>query len=136
MAKDSDGAYPIDFSFAGGHQDCSDILLERRALTDYTDEESRTLLHHAIRRGNGALASYLIGRDFRVGTPDRMGETPLMVAVFAGDVELASTLIDHGGDVKARRHDGKTALDIAEALKSTAAMRKMLSDAMGEAGND
>ena len=55
----------------------------------------------------------LIEQAVDVASQDRDGNTPLHLASFYGQVEVACMLIEYGADVAARNKDGQTPLHLA-----------------------
>lgn len=62
-----------------------DMLLKKGADVRSRDENGKTPLHYACRRGNYLLASRLLQeRNIEVNAPDQRGRTPLFMAIQAG----------------------------------------------------
>ena len=79
-------------------------LVTRGATLDGTDDNGRTLLHHAAAAGDVALARYLIERGADVSAPNRAGEPPLAEV---DDEDMAMLLIDAGTDLSRLANDAK-----------------------------
>lgn len=81
---------------------------------DARDSDGTPMLNIACRCENCALAEWLVscGCDIDPVSEDR-GYTPLMDAVWKGNLEIASFLIQHGADVNRLSKDGQTMIVLA-----------------------
>mmetsp|Transcript_82360 Transcript_82360/g.236648 ORF Transcript_82360/g.236648 Transcript_82360/m.236648 type:complete len:207 (+) Transcript_82360:107-727(+) len=71
-------------------------------------------LHGAVATGNVHSVRELLQAGLDINEEDEFGSTPLHRAAWQEDTEIATLLLDHCADVCARRHDGKSAVDLAE----------------------
>lgn len=78
------------------------------------DSDGTPMLNIACRCENPALVAWLVscGCDIDPVSEDR-GYTPLMDAVWKGNLEIASFLIQHGADVNKLSKDGQTMVVLA-----------------------
>jgi ankyrin repeat protein len=71
-------------------------------------------LFPAIKTGNLAAVKDLLAKDRRLAwLPDGLQITPLHMAAFWGQKDIASLLISQGARIDTRDRDGRTPLDIA-----------------------
>ncbi|GGY60110.1 ankyrin repeat domain-containing protein [Pseudoduganella albidiflava] len=75
--------------------------------------EAETALTRAIGDGNIQQAEALLGLGADANEPNRLGESPLMIAAALDDVCALELLVAHGADVNRAYHHGFTALHIA-----------------------
>ncbi|MBI3929073.1 MAG: ankyrin repeat domain-containing protein [Armatimonadetes bacterium] len=81
----------------------------------------------AALHGNSAEARRLLEEDGgQVSVRNLLGWTPLHVAAYRGDVEIAALLVAYGADVQARDLQGKTPLDVARSLSHRNGIVRML----------
>jgi Ankyrin repeats (3 copies)/F-box domain/Ankyrin repeat len=91
-----------------------------RGLSGYTS------LHHACNRGHVAVVSAILkGFLVLLNSMNDSGETPLHLAVYAGNMNIVEQLLDYGADIDARNTDGETPL-IYAARKSMPALVRLL----------
>jgi len=89
-----------------------ELLVARGADVNRANALGERALMHAAWRGQVAAMQWLIGKGALVDSaPMRWG--PLHYAVFAGQAEAASLLLDHGADVNARSTNGSSVLMMA-----------------------
>eukprot|EP01059_Diplonema_ambulator_P024372 TRINITY_DN40309_c0_g1_i1.p1 TRINITY_DN40309_c0_g1~~TRINITY_DN40309_c0_g1_i1.p1 ORF type:complete len:421 (+),score=42.17 TRINITY_DN40309_c0_g1_i1:104-1264(+) len=155
--KDSDGQTPAMRAVLGCH--CDILPLLNPDLLSQTDNDGRTVLHHAAHRGcescfthipltdstpdrHGLTPAYLAASslsletikavpspDFNTRHPETL-VTPLMIAVKSGKPRIVTYLIENGAEVNARDHEGLTALGHAVRRKMKAC-EKAVRDAGG-----
>ncbi|KAM0333081.1 hypothetical protein ACHAQA_001739 [Verticillium albo-atrum] len=70
----------------------------------------RLLLHDAAFYGSLDMVILLLHHDVDINGRDSMGQTPLILAAKAGDVEVASLLLSYGSDATLRDKSGWDAL--------------------------
>ena len=89
------------------------------------------LLSHAIVGKKQSLGVFhlLLGAGADVNAAAWRGTTPLMQAVLADQMDMASALLERGADRAAKLPDGTTALDFAR-KKNKPAMIALLSKAL------
>lgn len=73
-------------------------------------------LHGAVARGDMGSIRRLVSAGARVGSRDRHGRTPLMVAAYTRNHAVATALINAGADVNARDNERYDLLTIAAVL--------------------
>ncbi len=72
----------------------------RKKILEYRDEHGASLLHYAVSKGAKAIVKKLVNdRYFHVDVENLNEFTPFHVAVVAGNVEIASFLIQNGADI-------------------------------------
>jgi hypothetical protein len=90
-------------------------LADAGAIIDARDPSTKeTSLHKAVRQNLPDLVESLVGLEADVNAQDKMGNTPVMRAAEAGDLDLVTTVIDGTPDLKLKNTRGMTALDIAK----------------------
>ncbi|MEZ0260631.1 MAG: ankyrin repeat domain-containing protein [Alphaproteobacteria bacterium] len=89
-------------------------LIARGASTEVYNDIGAWPLQACITHGHDEIAMLLIGKgadvDFR---PPGRSDTPLILAVFNSQVEIAKALLDHGALLEPQTAKGETALSIA-----------------------
>ena len=97
-----------------GHLSIVELLLNRGADIDATDEQGRTALFLATERGHVDIVSLLLekGCDTEV-TDDLHGQTPLLRCASSGYTDMCAVLLDHGADPFYQDMEGRTAHDLA-----------------------
>lgn len=138
-----DGMCALRIAVLRGNMAIARRLLNAGADVSSPFANKETPVEVAEREGHKELAAYLRKREKRLaacmdilevvarGDHDRVKEivaqvprsvnvhsassrwTPLLIAVRAGQLEIAATLLEHGADVHARSKDGKSAIAFA-----------------------
>jgi ankyrin repeat protein len=91
---------------------------QRRGLGPVgADAHSYSALHYAVACSNNDIVFHILER-FPPGTngvnsPDRGGNTPLILATANGNLEQVKALVAHGADVNRPNFEGKTPLHVA-----------------------
>lgn len=85
-----------------GHDDITELLLERHAELDLLDANHRSALSHAASQGHASIVEQLIGVGCAVDPVDDQGRTPLHWAIAGGREQVALALIGAGADVDHR----------------------------------
>lgn len=86
-------------------------LLENGADPDLEDSSGETALHSAANRGEHEVIGLLVAANANIEATDRRGNTPVLRAVMAGQLEATRILLELGSDPNARSEDG-TALSL------------------------
>lgn len=104
-----DGVTYLQVAIENGDEDIVQLLIERGANVNVTDEYGATPL---MQVESLDLMRLLIERGANVNAADKEGQTALHRVVFEpGKFELAELLIAQGANVNARDNDGYTPLD-------------------------
>jgi len=115
-AKDADGKTALGWASRTNHQDVVRELFHRSpvfSMNAHFDCDSTALLE-ATRQGQTDAVFDLLSRCSGLDPRDSFGNTPLMVAVQNGYVELVRDyLVVYGVDVNAINYVGDTALKLA-----------------------
>jgi ankyrin repeat protein len=82
---------------------------------DAKDKNGQTALHQAVVWRRAELVDVLLSKGAQVDVRDVQGNTPLMVAIRRGDIEVARMILQHteGEGLEARDEQGKTVLQLA-----------------------
>ena len=67
--------------------------------TKINDASDWTSLHQAAYQGSKDMLLLLIKQDVPVNNPDKLGNTPLLLAVMNRNIDAVILLIEHGADV-------------------------------------
>lgn len=128
-----DGLAPIHLAAQGGHLPAVALLLAAGGFVDMQSmPQGNSALHWAVEKGHTQLVSLLLeqganpslqnfsANEYAQGSWLARGEvlqplhqTPLHLAVEAGDAEIAERLLRAGADIAIADWDGKTALHCA-----------------------
>ena len=86
-----------------------------------------TALHHACNRGHVAIVSEILKAQLHViKISNDTGESALHLAVYAGNMNIAEQLLDHGADLDAKNDYGETPLFYAARRNMPALIRLLL----------
>ncbi len=66
-----------------------------------------TALNAAVRQGHVDAVDYLLKHDAKIDLANRHGETPLLVAASAGNLEMVKRLLDNGADPNSVEQDNR-----------------------------
>jgi len=75
-ARDYDGSHAIHAAAQGGHKRCVELLVERKADVNATNNYEDTPLHVAATVGHLAVARYLVAKGADVCALNKFGRTP------------------------------------------------------------
>lgn len=116
-----DGSKPLNLAIERDMPEILEALLASGADMSATDDQLQTPLHRAARHRRDSLVRCLLKHGANAALPDEIGKTPLHLCVhYAGNsetdqvVSIIQLLADHGADVHARDHKGRTALDVID----------------------
>ncbi|CAN6224144.1 unnamed protein product [Urochloa humidicola] len=119
--QDNEGSTPLHVAAWMGHADViCDMLESCPDSAELTDNRGRNFLHVAIDRGHESVVTYLLGNSILAGVvneQDRDGNTPLRLAVMAGNPNLA-ILQSQVIDLNIANNDGQTPFDLAKGVTS------------------
>ena len=112
--RDLDGTTPLMEAAANGRREAAELLLDRGAALLAQNNYGDRVTHIAARDGQPVVADFLL----RAITPNKKlleavndeKETPLLVAVTSGRLDMVGTLISAGADVEANNREGNTSL--------------------------
>lgn len=93
------------------------LLGARGADPDTRDDEGRTPLMRAVKKGHRATVQALLEVGADPNLTDRDGLTALMYAAQKPMVENVTALLDRGADPRVQDDEGRTALDHARTAK-------------------
>lgn len=89
-------------------------------------DNGETALHIVTRRGDATWVRFLIGKGATPDVLDNAGNSPLMIAIFNDDSEIASVLLDEGAKADFINARGETALIRAVQLRKPALVRLLI----------
>jgi ankyrin repeat protein len=91
------------------------LLLDRGAdvAAVSRDDAEQTALHAATQRRHADVCEFLLSRGAPADAPQAQGFTPLHLAAYLGDEDLAILLLECGAHATVEADDGKTPADIA-----------------------
>ncbi|HLB52207.1 MAG TPA: ankyrin repeat domain-containing protein [Chlamydiales bacterium] len=112
--KPDDGARAIYVAAKTGKVEAVRLLLQggfdgNRA----SDQCGNGLLHHAAEIGNRSLLNVLLKSGIRPNCENRLGYTPLYLAILSDQAHIAHILIDNGANINHRSESGLTLFEIA-----------------------
>src|SRR5439155_10888098 len=95
------GWMSLHYAAAYGHKAMVEILLDRKADVQATDNEGQTALHLAARNGFKNIVEVLLAHGADVNAKTKSGSTPLHEAAASGSQAVAEMLLTHNADVNA-----------------------------------
>ena len=130
-SKDYHGRTLLMFAAEEGRTGIVKMLIRAKAKLDVRDQMNfhdgggKTALHRAVANRHADIADMLIGVGAKVDVADKVGQTPLELAISNNDLLIAEKLLKAGADPNG---SGKTVspLSTAVALKSVEAVRLLL----------
>lgn len=114
-----DGATPISWAITFGQEKAALVLLRCGArIHEQTTHNRRSFLHNAASLAMEHVVDALLTRgvdkgEVDINAQDRMGWTPLALAVRKGSVQFITTLLDAGADPAIANGGGDAALHLA-----------------------
>lgn len=120
-AKTNNGMRPLSIAAGQGNLRIFSAIQEAGGDMRYLDSEGRNLFHAAAIGDNKDLIQHISSHKHapEINSPDKLGMTPLMLAVKALKFEAAEALIKAGASVKTMNTKNfKSALDYALATKN------------------
>ena len=107
--------FPLLAALGEDHIEVAKLLLEHGANIDARNTTGETILIKALsqsRRNLVNIVTFLLQYGADVNARDDTLTTPLHLAEYGGEFEVAEILIEYGADVNSQNNDGKTPLDI------------------------
>ena len=109
----------LDVTTKRHHDNCIKLLLEAGAHVNIVDDTGKSLLIHAVAKGNIEHVARLFQTDIDVNLTSESGETALTKAVSEDYPDLVDLLISSGADVNHAVNKRNTILQIASASVNT-----------------
>ncbi|TIB10529.1 hypothetical protein E3P89_02780 [Wallemia ichthyophaga] len=111
------GQASLHYAASKNHATIAHLLLEKGADVNVKDKANQHPLHRAATTGNGDIIKLLISppnaqHKTRLNTADRLGNTPLHLAMESGHASTAIPLINAGADRERQNFDQQTPLEI------------------------
>jgi ankyrin repeat protein len=107
--------------------ECINLLLDKGARYDATDDEGFVPLHYATLGGSFDVVEVLVGRDSRVDRVNKHGRTPLHLAATKGNLPVVQFLLYRGASVRMTDDSGDTPLDDALQAEQPQVFKLLLS---------
>jgi cytohesin len=98
--------------------ECCEVLLAHGADVNQVDEDQRTPLHYAARRGYALVVKLLLSKGAQVHCQTRDGFTPLHLAAKYGRSDCVQILIEADADPNCQSHAHITPLHLASSRGS------------------
>lgn len=119
--QDKEGCAPLHIAARMGHVNVIHDMLEACPdSAELTDVKGRNFLHVAVDRGHESIVTYLLGSPILAGAvneQDKDGNTPLHLAVMAGNPNLALLEIEDV-ELNIANNEGKTPFDLGMGITS------------------
>ncbi|KAK3113486.1 hypothetical protein LTR53_009164, partial [Teratosphaeriaceae sp. CCFEE 6253] len=107
------GLLPLHQAAVTGQSAMCELLLERGAQVDISDDERNTPLHYAAACGSGASVQVLLCNGADITLTQAQGLTPAHWAAHKGHTEVLVLLLSSGAPVDAKAEEGATPLHLA-----------------------
>ena len=107
--------FPLLAALGEDHIEVAKLLIHYGAEVDAQDKTGKTILLKALskpRRNLINIVTFLLHYGADVNAQDDSLTTPLHLAEYGGEFEVAEILVKHGADVNSQDNNGKTPLDI------------------------
>ena len=114
--KDEAGWTPLFWAACAGQEEVAQFLIDKNADINANDGSGRSLLHQAAQAQTDAvkLVALLIAKGADINAKDNSREnTPLHLACYSGNKEVADLLIGKGADIGVKDKNGHTPLHCA-----------------------
>ncbi len=87
---------PLMAACSAGHLSIVELLLDRGADANATDNTDQTSLHLASKNGHDSIVDMLLRRGAKMDAEDCSLQTPLMQAAKSGHDDTVKLLLEHG----------------------------------------
>lgn len=127
--KNNYGNTPLHMACLNNQKKLVKKLISLNVEVNAVNNNSATPLLLCCEKKNKIIASYLLECDgIKIDTCDINGETPLMIAIRKGEIELIELLLSHGSNSNHSTKNGKNCLHISCSLnrESTEVVRALL----------
>jgi ankyrin repeat protein len=125
--EDGSGITPLGYALINGKTNVVKLLLENQANPDkvmgesmpFPDGRTPAFLAAGAKKGAARMMQLLLKKNpksFDKPIASNKDQTPLMMAVRAQNTEVVKMLMEKGASVDKRRTDGKSPIDLANAL--------------------
>ena len=104
---------PVVRQVEASHVTVAKMLLQHGAVFGARTRSGMSLVSLAVDNNYPELLRFAIARGASIRTPVSDGTTPVVSAVWRGNVECAKILLDHGAPLDARSPEGDTLLSLA-----------------------
>eukprot|EP01025_Chloroclados_australasicus_P036898 TRINITY_DN3755_c0_g1_i7.p2 TRINITY_DN3755_c0_g1~~TRINITY_DN3755_c0_g1_i7.p2 ORF type:complete len:354 (-),score=57.72 TRINITY_DN3755_c0_g1_i7:151-1212(-) len=117
--------------------EAASFLIENGGDISAVDKQGRNIMHYAAEFGGGDMVEFLLSLKFPVGDLDNEGESPLIRAVMANDLEAVKLLVLKGADVNLIvKGTGMTPLALAQNFEIAAELEAHGADLFQEIQNE
>ncbi len=118
--------YPIHTAILNQQSDIVELLLKIKGVESLEAPRKKSLLHFSVTYGTNNIVKHCIKACSNINVRDMEGNTPLLTAAIAGNIDFLDILIDAGADYLAADPNGYTIMHHAVLNNNNAMVQWLL----------
>ena len=104
---------PLHVAAEGGHRDVVQLLLEKNAEIETTDDNGWSPLHLAVQWDHIDVVQFLLEKNAEIEAKAKLGHTPLFLAVIRSQIEVVQLLLEKNAQIETTDKAGQSPLSYA-----------------------